>query len=424
MRKKEQGLSLVELMLAIAVSTMGIVGASSYLQKSNNTKAMTALKEDLVKEHIYFTRALSQYVEENKNSNLPNTVTRDFLFNNGYLPEIGADGFINDGVDALGFEIVGKIASPYGFTQSVGVLQEGNIDTDIAKRYGLLNKEGDIEFSKIESLYNNIAIDVAELDLEYTTSVITPKGGAGYDINRPFSNEQDELHDFFDRSYINISDSLPTIGTFINLQKNPGYAVVEYNYYFPTHLYGGPSGMELDIEYKGYSDFCPSPGNVIPSTKTTPSNNVIIGNKTYEEGQIEEQANFAILGELNGSYNVCMPASKTIVSDTQKPVNLSPNLYTTDNVLGCTNGGRQASGYENRRKYAVVSAITYHIGDLDYSVVLKGASQDLNCQGSNQGNVYMKGLLINGELRNNINVVEVDAYGDNITGVPTRDFNL
>lgn len=424
-KKKQAGLSLVESTLAIGIALAGMIGVINYMDSSSRTVSQQELIRDMSSEYTEFAKAMEGYVRDNANSSTIKTkLTRDILVSEGYLSEVSTKGNINDGVDALGYDIVGRISTPYGFIQSVGIFQEGDLNIDYAMKYRVA-EDGSINNAQLKRLYNNVAVNITKLDLGYTNTVITPESGTSdYIMSRPFSDLTENLSDYYNLGSLDIPTKNSSMAVFTALQEDPGYLVLRYRYYYPSNMYGGIADSYINVKQLGYFDYCPDNGMEIPEVKTTEQTNVLINNPVPDPQDFYEESHFTKIGEHNGYMNVCLPASKAIVTDEEKAIATPVTKVPTSSVLACTNPTRDSSGFENEREYAVVSAVTYSFGTLEYSVIMKGSSMDLNCEADGLGKTYVTGTLLNGPLKDKFNLIENDQYQDVISNIYSDDINL
>lgn len=424
-KKKQKGITLVESTIAIGIAMAGVVGVINYMDSTSRTVAQQELIRDLSTEYTEFAKALDGYVRDNANSpTIKTKLTRDILVDEGYLSEVSTKGNENDGVDALGYDIIGRISKPYGFVQSIGVFQEGKVDIEYATKYRIA-KDGEMNNSQLKRLYNHVAVNITKLDLGYTNILLSPKNGTSdYTMSRPFSDLKEDLSDYYTVSSLDIPKKDNSFAVFTELQEDPGFLVLRYQYYYPSNNYGGVSESYLNVKQLGYFDFCPDNGLKVPEMKTAEQSNILISNPMPENNDFYSESHFMKIGEHNGYMNVCLPASRAIVDDIERDIAAPVTNIGSSAPLACSDPVRESAGFENIREYSSISASTYKFGTLEYSVVAKGGSMNLACESDGKGKSYISGTIINGPLKNKFNLIENDQYQDIISGIYSDEINL
>lgn len=419
--KAQKGLTLLETSVAIGFLTLGVMSATMLWSNQQKDSREDDLVYKLAVEQYAFAKALDRYVSAEKGNVLPETITVQDLKDAGYMSDQDYKGIkINDGVDVLGATLKGKIASPYGFTQTVGVFQTSDINLETARYYNLVNDDGSINDVLLENVYYKTTKAIAEIEKTYTPSVITQDGSDNL-LNFAYSSSTDSLYDYYEKSQIENRDDI-TLATFTTIQKNPGYWVLRYDLYYPSHMYGGPTGQYQSMKSLGYSSYCPSPGNAVDRDTWAGGSEYYVDVGSVP-GYIHMYGSWTTIGEMLGFQYVCLPASKAIVPEAEKSYSVNYSTYGTK-TLNCTDSYRISQGYLNQRIYSTVTAYNISIGDLKYALLFKGNSYKINCNAVGSGKVYMDGRLYRGHFPSKINVNEDNLYGDRITNVPVNTLKL
>lgn len=420
---KQKGISMIQVIIVIGLFALGLISVSNLWSDMERRDRVNGLAYVLAKEQYEFAKALEAYVQDNIGILLPTKITYNKLRDEGYLSEFSYDGkTINDGVDELGTKLSGVISSPYGFTQSFSVVQEGKIQNNQAKYYGLLTDNGQLNKDRLETVYREASQHIANMSKKYTGTIVISENGDDI-IRSSYSQSNESIYEYFQRSEFNNKENEIMFSTFINMEKEPGYWVLRYDLFYPSSKYGGPNGQYQKLKSLGYSVECPTPGNSAPRNIFTPSQLITLNPDS--EGGLEMVGNIKTVGELVGFQYICFPATKIMVPDNEYSINTSGSHQTHPaKTLSCTNAGRKSQGYTNKRVYATTTANTFKIGNIYYSLVMKGVSMETDCDAANSGNVYMNGNLFRGQLPNRVDLLENNKYADRVNNINKKTIIL
>lgn len=421
MLKKEKGISIVQILVVLGLFGAGLVSVSGFWGGMEKDNRVNNLAYVLAKEQYEFARALDNYIQDNIGETLPSEISYETLKDEGYLSEYSYDGkTINDGVDELGMTLSGRISSPFDFTQSVTVVQEGEIKESQKKYYDLVNGD-ELNKDKMETIYREASTNISKMTKKYTGTIIINEDSDDI-IRTPFSESKDSIYDYFLESEFDNENGI-MFSTFVNMEKEPGYWVLRYDLFYPSHRYGGPSGQYQDLRSLGYSSYCPSPGNAVPRDRYVPGSAITLD--PNGSGGLKMTGSWVTVGELVGFQYICLPATKIIVPDNEYNINTSGSHETFPTKdLNCTNSYRENQGLTNTRRYARTTANTFVIGDIKYSLVMKGISMTINCDGVGSGTLYMHGNLFRGGLPNRVDIIEDNKYQDRINNVNQKTIIL
>ena len=277
------------------------------------------------------------------------------------------------------------------------------------------NNDNELNRNRLETIYREAAQHVAKMSKEYTGTIVISETNDDI-IRSSYSQNNESIYEYFQPSEFNNDDNKIMFSTFINMEKEPGYWVLRYDLFYPSSKYGGPSGNYQNLTSLGYSATCPSPGNFAPRNTFIPSQLVELNPNS--SGGLEMIGNIKTVGELVGFQYVCLPATKVMVPENKYSINTAGSHQThSTKTLSCSNSSRQSQGYRNERVYAITTANTFKIGDIYYSLVMKGMSMETDCDAMNSGNLYMNGNLFRGQLPNRVDVIENNQYADRINNI-------
>lgn len=419
--RKEKGVSLVQVLIVIGLFGVGLVSVANFWTDSEKRSRSVNLSYLIAKEQYEFARALDNYVQDNIGVLLPHRITYEMLREQGYLSEFSYDGkTINDGVDELGLELSGRVSSPFGFTQSVSVVQEGRVSETQARYYDLINN-GVLNKSRLETIYREASQHILSMNKKYTGTIIVSEGGDDV-IRTPFSSDKESLYEYFQRNEIDNENEI-MFSTFINMEKEPGFWVLRYDLFYPSHRYGGPSGQYQNLRSLGYSAYCPQPGNSVPRDISVPGQLITLNPNA--SGGLSMTGSWVTIGELLGFQYICLPATRIMVPEDEYNINTSGSHQThSEKVLNCTSSYRESLGHTNRRMYATTTANTFEIGNIRYSLVMKGISMSINCDAMGSGSIYMHGNLFRGALPNRVDILEDNIYQDRINNINKQTIKL
>lgn len=412
---------MVQLLIVIGLFGLGLISIQNFwsgYEKKNREENLSYL---LAKEQYEFAMALEDYIQDNIGKDIPSNVTYEKLIDEGYLSEYSYDGkSMNDGFDELGLTLAGRVSSPFGFSQSVTVVQEGVISEGVANYYGLLDN-GDLNKTKLESVYRDAAEYILDMDKKYTGTIIISENG-GDVIRSPFSDREEDVYEYLERSEFNNENEI-MLSTFVNMEKEPGYWVLRYDLYYPSHRYGGPTGQYQNLRSLGYSSYCPEPGNSVPRDINVPGQLITLNPNGL--GGLSLTGSWVTVGELLGFQYICLPATKIMVPDGEFDIDTSGSHQTHPrSELRCTNSYRKSLGYSDDRVYATTTANTFMIGDISYSLILKGMSLIRRCSATGSGSIYMSGNLFRGKLPSRVDIYEDNRYQDRINNVNQKTIIL
>lgn len=422
MLKKEKGISIVQVLVVLGLFGAGLVSVSGFWGTMERDNRLKELAYILAKEQYEFARALDGYIQDNIGQTLPYEIDAQTLKDEGYLSEYSYDGkTINDGIDELGTVLSGRVSSPFGFTQSVAVVQEGPIPEEKLKYYNLGNK-GKVNKEKLETIYREASKNILGMTKKYTGTIVIKENSDDI-IRTPFSESEDSVYDYFSTSEFNNDANEIMFSTFVNMEKEPGYWVLRYDLFYPSHRYGGPTGQYQELRSLGYSSYCPSPGNAVPRDRYVPGSAITLNPSA--SGGLSMTGSWVTVGELVGFQYICLPATKIMVPDNEYDINTSGSHQTfpTKN-LNCTNSYREGLGLTNTRRYATTTANTFSIGDIKYSLVMKAISMTVNCDAVGGGSLYMHGNLFRGGLPNRVDIIENNIYQDRVNNINTKNIIL
>lgn len=193
------------------------MSVSNFWSEMEKDNRLNNLSYVLAKEQYEFARALDNYIQDNIGETLPSEISYETLRDEGYLSEYSYDGkTINDGVDELGMTLSGRISSPFGFTQSVTVVQEGEIEESQVKYYDLANS-GELNKDKMETIYREASTNTSKMTKKYTGTIIINEDGDDL-VRTPFSKSKDSMYDYFLESEFDNENGI-MFSTFINMEK-------------------------------------------------------------------------------------------------------------------------------------------------------------------------------------------------------------
>lgn len=424
--KKQKGVSLLESLAVVGLVLVGIVSASIVWNSNSQKQTTDKLAFELASEQIQFAQALDQYVKDTWKNEVVYEVTIDDLINKGYiLKKSSVDTNVNnDGVDVLGYDLIGIVTSPFGFPQNVGVFQTGEVDEKKAKQYGLY-KDGKLNKKLLESVYLKASLITSKRNIDLNSyAIIDRKMKSGYSkVNIDTNSRYDYSIYSYYPTYESFSNGLDlNYATFTNLQINPGYWVLRYEYYYPSSKFGSPINQYTKLKSLGYSDYCPGDSNINAHSSTyTYSDFVKLG--VSGPYRISDSGDYDTLGELSGSFYACLPSTKMVADTDEKNIEIN-QIDIGKTEIKCTNNNREKEGYINERAYAKITAATFDLGNNKYSIVTKGSSYDLNCQSAGGGAVIFNAILQRGELPNKIRVLPSENYAPEAIILDTEIKNI
>jgi hypothetical protein len=420
-KKKQYGISLVQILTVIVIFLITMSYSFSVWNNMQVSQNRVVVANQLASEHYEFSEALESYIVSNSYDVSDGTIiTAQDLIDEGFLSENRRNGEDNDGIDALGFEIVGLVASPFGFPQSVAVVQRGDIDNEISDSLDIVNND------VLESIIRRASNEIANLSDGMYTGISIKENNDKY-VMFQFSTEKTDLSDYFTASELDEYNDI-SLASFVSMNIQPGYWVLRYKLYYPSLLFDDVSSNFQELTSLGYSSNCPEGGFTVASGYDP---TFFLGYNGYPEVVLDESnpSHYEVtgdadrIGDLSTFQYVCLPSSEII---TPKNQNNSISIESNKKVLGdaglnCTVGGTGT----NERRYSITHAQNFKIYDAEYSFILKSGFFDTACQnGVDTFKLYYKGQLFDRSLPSNINVFENDDYRDYTENVIVQDIEL
>lgn len=421
MKKKQYGISLVQILTVIVIFLITMSYSFSVWNNMQVSQDRVTVANQLASEHYEFAEALESYIVSNSYDISDGIIiTAQDLIDEGFLSETRRNGEDNDGIDALGFEIVGLVASPFGFPQSVAVVQRGDIDDDVVSSLDITNDD------VLESIIRRASNEIANLSDGMYAGISVVEDNNKF-VMFQFSEEKTDLSNYFKDTELDEYNDI-SLASFISMNIQPGYWVLRYKLYYPTLLFDKTISNFQELTSLGYSSNCPDGGFTVTDdyspTFFTGSNGhpEIILDKN-NPSHYEVTGDPERIGDLSTFQYVCLPSSEIVTPKNQTNIiNIDTNKKTlSDGSLNCTLGGTGA----NERRYSITHAQNFKIYDAEYSFILKSGFFDTTCQnGLDTYKLYYKGQLFDRSLPNTINVFENDDYRDYTDNVVVQDVIL
>lgn len=351
---------IFEICLSLILYTAGTAVYFNWGVTTQHIANISQLAADTAVTWDQYADALDAYVQSNINDpgGLPETVTCQDLQNGGYLSTSFGNG---NCTDPTGEQLVGYVASPWGFPQSWMVMAASGPASDILAKYGFSRHLGVAPSAASstappspnswEAFTMQVAKDAVSNEQQgsYTGAVIQmgsdargqamPNPGA-FMIPASTAGYNSMLSQYFPTSGVPEPQTVPITYGYNGyailvapaLQINPGY------WLFNGELITGGGTSYIDWTNKGYSSICPSNG-ITPGTPpgdwTLDCNNSNGGISAPHGGCWWTNATNHI--NYTNVY-ACIPASKTVVDSTQDFPDVSSINYDYQNYMVSTNG--------------------------------------------------------------------------------------